>query len=416
MTTLEFLRGNLRFLGFGFTLAFFSCFGQTFLVSLFGASLRGEFGLSHGTFGLTYSVATLLGGITLAVVGRQIDRVDLRYFTSIACVALAVACLLVALTPSLVVLYVAMFAIRLSGQGMMAHISATSMARYFDKARGRAISLSSLGFPVSQTVMPIIAVALLGAFGWRQTWLIFAAAVALFVLPLVLWLLSGHQHRHAAFGAETTPATKPGPAGGALEIAVVHQWTQAEVVRDTRFYLLMPVVLAPPFLMTGLFFHQVHIVESKGWSLEWFATAITGFALSTILALLIGGSAVDRFSARRLLPFYLGPLLIGLVILALFNHPLAAYGFLLSAGLTTGASRALVGSIWAEIYGVAHLGAIRSLTGSIGIVSTAISPVLFGRAFDLGVSVERLVGICILYIVFSTLLVLVSIRATPARP
>jgi hypothetical protein len=55
-----------RLLAFGFVLAFFSSFGQTSFIAVFGPVLRQEFGLSNGALGGMYSAATLASGLLLA--------------------------------------------------------------------------------------------------------------------------------------------------------------------------------------------------------------------------------------------------------------------------------------------------------------------------------------------------------------
>ena len=38
-----------------------------------------------------------------------------------------------------------------------------------------------------------------------------------------------------------------------------NQWSHSEVIRDRRFYQICLVTLAPAFIITGLFFHQIHL-------------------------------------------------------------------------------------------------------------------------------------------------------------
>mgnify|MGYP001991945740 FL=1 len=85
---------------------------------------------------------------------------------------------------SLAVLGFAIFICRLAGQGLMSHTALTSMARYFEHDRGKAISIANLGFPAGQAVFPIVAVSVIAAVGWRETWLLAGALVAIGVLPL----------------------------------------------------------------------------------------------------------------------------------------------------------------------------------------------------------------------------------------
>ena len=50
MSTLSFILSNARWLAAGFVLALGSCFGQTFFIGVFGASIREEFSLTDGDF------------------------------------------------------------------------------------------------------------------------------------------------------------------------------------------------------------------------------------------------------------------------------------------------------------------------------------------------------------------------------
>ena len=54
-------------------------------------------------------------------------------------------------------------------------------------------------------------------------------------------------------------------------------------------------------------------------------------------------------------------------------------------GAAAGMAGGLTSSLWAELYGVRHLGAIKSLGGSLAVFGTALSPALFGWLLDRGV-------------------------------
>jgi len=186
MRYVTFARSNWRFLSFGVLLAFFSSFGQTYFIGLFGAEIRAEFALSHGTFGLAYSAATLASGLCLIWLGRLIDDIDLRLFCLLVCGALVAACFFMALVPGIITLGIAFFLLRLTGQGLLSHAYVISMARYFDEDRGKAVSVAGLGHPIGEAVFPIVIVALIGAMGWRDTWLFFGLLGLVVLLPLVL--------------------------------------------------------------------------------------------------------------------------------------------------------------------------------------------------------------------------------------
>lgn len=387
-----------RFLAFGIALTFFSSFGQTFFIALFSEPIREAFSLSHGGFGVCYSLATLTSGLSLIWIGRKIDTIDLRLFTAALCAGLTVAAFLMASVNSVVMLVIAIFMLRLTGQGLFGHTAATTMARYFDSARGKALSISQLGYPAAEAAMPILTVIAIERLGWRSTWMMIGVILVVGVTPLIMWLLKGHAQRHemhllrlqARIENERISGQAIGIDAASDSRVLMKDWTCREVLGDRRFYLMLPAILAPGFIVTGFFFHQVHLVETKGWGLTYFAACFAAFAGAQLPAGLLAGLLVDRFSARRLMSLFLSPLALGLVVLASGDHFLIAPIFLILIGLTAGVSGTVVGSMWAEIYGVTHLGAIRAMATSIMVLGTAGSPILIGLLVDRGVSFEAI--------------------------
>lgn len=382
MSYLSFISANPRFLGFGLFLTFSSSFGQTFFISLFSNELRSDFGLSHGEFGGVYSVATLSSGFFLIWVGRAIDRLDLRVFTGVVVLGLAGASFTMANASSIVMLGLAVFGLRLFGQGLLGHIAMVCMARYFEKARGKAVSLASLGYPLGEAALPFMAIAVLGAYGWRASWEFIAAAILILVFPIAMLLLRSAPHKNV---------TEPEVAvSGSDRMRVSREASLREVLRDSRFYLILPAILAPSFITTGMFFHQRHLADVKDWSLELLASAFVIFAISQSLTGLSAGQAIDRFGARRLLPVFLLPMGTAMLLLSFSDAPISAQLYMFATGATAGAGAALFGSLWAELYGVRHLGAIRSFVTSLMVFSTALSPPFMGLLFDAGIAFEAL--------------------------
>lgn len=406
MNYLDFVRANRRFLGFGLLLAFSSSFGQTFFIALFGAEIRAEFDLSHGTFGTVYSMATLASALALVWLGRRIDDLDLRLYSALVCAGLVAACLVMGAAGSVVLVALGIFLLRLTGQGLLGHTAATSMARYFHDQRGKAMSIASVGHSAGDALLPLPAVLLIGLLGWRGAWLAIGAVLAVVLVPAVLWLLKGHGERQRRLHDRMQ-------AGSGAGTLVGRQRSRREVLADPWFYKVLPAVLAPPFILTGLFFHQVHLAEAKGWSLAWLASCFAGFAAATVMASLLSGLLVDRFGARRLLPFYLLPLGLGVGLLATLDHPAVALAYLLLAGASNGMGFAIVGALWAEAYGVAHIGAIRAMVSALMVFSTALSPAALGWLIDWGLAMETVAALCLGYVAASMALLALPLAADP---
>ncbi|MDP6566921.1 MAG: MFS transporter [Alphaproteobacteria bacterium] len=406
MNYLAFALANRRFLSFGLLVAFFSSFGQTYFIAVFGPDIRAEFGLSHGAFGGYYAIGTTASAICLIWAGRMIDRLDLRLLSAGVCLALTAACAFMALVPAAWVLAPAIFALRLTGQGLMSHTAMTSMGRYYEAERGRAISVAMLGFPLGVAVFPALGVALSGALGWRLAWAAIAAALAVFLVPLVLWLLRGHASRHRMFMERSATDGQETPGGPVRR----RQWTRAEVLRDPRFYLLSFAITAPSFIVTGLFFHQALVAAAKGWSLAWMATAFIGYTVGSICANLVFGPLIDRYGARRLLAFYLLPLAAACLCIIPFDHALVAIAYTMLMGISSGGGQTLIGAAWPEFYGVLHLGAIRAMVMSLSVVGSALSPAVLGWLIDLGVSIEAIAGAFLIYLAAAVGCIVLALR------
>ena len=368
----------MRWLGAGFLLSISSSFGQTYFISLFSGDLRNAFDLSHGDFGAIYTIATLASAATLVWLGKLADSQQFARVCAVTVAGLAVTALCMSLVVSPVMLIFVIFGLRLCGQGMLSHLCFTAMGRWYNAQRGRAIAIAAMGFPVGEALFPIAAVSLSLWIGWRETWLVAAASLMCLSLPIIYILLQRRRtpRRHAAADADAETDSQP------------RSWSRAEVLRDPLFYGLMPGILAPSFILTGVFFHQVHLVEVKGWSLSLFAATYPAYSLAAVGASLAFGWAVDRWSAGRLLPAYLVPMGVGLFVLGLGDARWTAAAFMGLSGITAGAATTLVGALWAEIYGTRHLGAIRALAVAAMVFATGLAPGLMGFLLDLGIDLE----------------------------
>jgi MFS family permease len=390
---LRFVALHWRFLLFGVLAAALSGFGQTFYVGVFGGELRAAFDLTHGQYGLLYSVATLGSGILMVWAGAWIDRMSLQQFAVLVGLGVAVGAVVMGLAASAVMIGMGFFLLRLFGQGLFMHMASTSMGRHFAANRGKAVSIASKGLPLAEAVMPAAGVALIALIGWRHTWLASAVVMVVFFIPLLLWLLHGRGVR----GENTSTGANPTQAPGVP--VSPRQWTRSEVLRDLRFYRLLPVVLAPPLIVTAMIFHLAHLGEGKGWSMQWLATTFTGFALAHVVGLLVSGVVLDRFGARLMLRVFLFPMLAGLLVVAWLDHPLWAWVFMICLGASIGGAGTLLGALWPVLYGVAHLGAIRAMVHSAMMIATAIMPVTVGLALDASATMESVALVLSGYIV-----------------
>ncbi|WP_245414885.1 MFS transporter [Aureimonas flava] len=380
----RFLVANARWLGGAFLLCLCSSFGQTYFISLSGGEIRRELQLSHGEFGLLYMLATLASAATLPFLGRAIDRFPTRRVASATVVGLAAACVVMATVPSVPVLVVALYLLRLCGQGMMSQTAFTAVGRWFVANRGRAVSYATIGYQAGEATLPLIFVATVGLLGWRGSWFASAAFLVVLGLPAI----------YALVRRERDPQSTMAPD---LRRPAVRERMLAEVVRMPSFYLLCTAVVAPSFIVTTIFFHQIYLADLRGWPVELFASGFVLMSTATAACALTCGWLIDRYTAVRILPFFLLPLTFACLAISQIESSAAIFVFMGLVGISNGFAATLFGALWPELYGVRHLGAIRSVVLSAIVFGSALGPGVTGYLIDRGVSFPLQIAVMGIY-------------------
>lgn len=387
MVYLQFIRANWLFLLAGFLLTFTSSYGQTYFISLFAGEIKGEFGLSDGQWGGIYTIGTTLSAITMVWAGVLTDRFRVRRLSFWVMIALATACLAMATVPNWIALIFVIYALRLTGQGMMSQLGSVAMVRWFEATRGKALSLSSMGFAAGQAILPVVFVALFASFHWRSLWML-AAALVLITMPVMLMLL--RQERTPQSMAETTQRT--GMDG-------LH-WTRMQMMRHGLFWLMIPMIIGPAAWGTALFFQQVHLTEVKGWTLVSFVALLPLYTVTSVISTFVSGWAVDRFGVNRVTPVQMLPFALSFAVLAYADTIVMAGVGLMIFGVGQGMQATATSVFWAEFYGTRYIGSIKAVAAALMVFGSAIGPGVTGLFIDLGVNFpEQMIPIAIYYVI-----------------
>lgn len=393
-----FLRINAAWLAAGFLLTFTSSFGQTFFISLFAGEIREKFQLSNGQWGGLYTIATTASAIAMVWAGTLTDRYRVRSLGPIVFAGLALAALAMAAVPSVWVLVIVIFALRLTGQGMSNQLAIVAMARWFVATRGKALAIARLGYSTGEALLPMIFVALLALVQWRLLWVAAAGIVLLAIPPLAVLLQRERIPSEMAAGQDAT-----GMDG--------RHWSRSDVLGHRLFWFAVPLLIGPPAFGTALFFHQVHLAEVKGWELLQFVALFPVYSGMGLVVMLASGWAVDRLGTARMIPWLLLPMAAGFFLMGRAETLSgAAVAFVLLA-LTTGANGTVPSAFWAEFYGTRHIGSIKALASALMVFGSAIGPGLTGLLIDLGYPLPtQMVGIA-LYFVVAALLMGLGVRS-----
>lgn len=366
---LPFLKTSAKPLGFGFSLTLFSSLGQTFFISLFVPSLMRDLGISNSYFGSVYAIATISSSIIFMFLGHQVDHLPLRPYVYKTLGLLAASTWFLSLVIHPLMLPFALLGLRFSGQGLMGHISQTVMSRHFDLDRGKALSITSLGFSAGEALFPILVAIAIPVLGWRATGMVNGLVLIGIMYPYLRSIPLEDYHTN-----EPSQNSKP-------------QWS---ILRDKGFLQLMPSALILSLTNTAVLFNQLLIVDARGWNPAWYSMVFAGYAMAKLVFGVVSGPLIDRFSATKLFIIHHLPIIVGLALFGMSRAPWTAVVYLLAAGFSLGLGGPIRSAAIAEVHGLTGLGGVRAVYTAFMVLGSALGPLLFGVLLDQGVSFEPL--------------------------
>ena len=381
---------SLKVILFGFIFTFFSSFGQSFFLGLFNTSIRNELSITHGQFGSIYASATLLSSFVLIWFGKKIDDINISKFALFVILLLSFSSFFFSTISSTLILFLAIFLMRFSGQGMMSHTATTTVSRYFTKSRGKALSTSWFGLSSAEFILPVLIIYLLSIYDWKIIWKSISLIV-LIILPSASYFLV----KNLKFESRETDGTEKQKEKN------IKNWKRIEVLKDYRFYIICANMLAMPWIATGTFVYQSFILSSKNWGPYIIAQSFMAYSILSVITLIISGILIDKFTSRKLIVYMNIPLLISVFIIIYFDQSFTAFIFLGLIGISNGFANVLGSSTWAEIYGVKYIGSIKALTTALMVFATAFGTALFGYLIDRDFSIEQIGAISAIYISIS---------------
>lgn len=362
-----------------FSCMFFVGYGQTYFVSQYVFFIREELNLSRSEISLIYSAATLLASFNLPFLGRLLDKYSQYRFFIITSLLLCAGLTTMAGAASVTALFIGFYLLRGFGQVPLSLMATTIISRNFGKNRGKFLTIAGIGRPISEGIIPFLAISLITAIGWRGSLYSFVGIFFLIMIPIGLIFISQ---------IPTEPLYPENKEVHQKDEEVTWTWKMAIEKRWPIFIMITNALL--PFIVTGLFFQQDAIASFKNWNLETMSYSFLALSIANVFGNFIWGPLIDKITAIRVLPIGLVPLCLGLIALAVIKHEYAAHIYMACIGLSVGATGLVRNSLWAEIYGIKHLGSIKGLDSNVIVVGTAFAPIIYAWLLDNGVGTKEL--------------------------
>ncbi len=411
---MKFYRKHAVILSFAVLQLFFSAPGQTFFISIFVPSIHSSFHISQTSFMLLYGVATLLAALLLNPAGQLIDHHNPKRVLAAITILMAIGCWILGSATNVVMLCIGFLLVRFIGQGVFGLTASTLLARKFLKNRGRAMSLMTLGFSLSEAVFPFFSLLLLDHWGWRTSFFSFGILIIVVMLPIQWLLLSKIKLEDTEyFEDEFTIQPLHLPGETVPETHSQHSYTLKHVISDPTFYWVTIASCLPPMIVSGLFFYQGTIFELHRWPLIWIVTGLQCYALFKSVAALGIGPVIDKVGPIYPFCAMIFFLSVGAALITVGGGIEITLLYYIFIGIALGLSGPVIDVVWPNLYGIKHIGSIKGFAATFRNGLTAFGALPLALALDHGIPVLTVIGWTSVFIFLLTWIPLWVAKKTP---
>lgn len=332
--------------------------------------LKEEFGWSFAETSLSMTIYGITGALLAPYFGSLADRHGVRKVALLSTLAFGlVFAALGAIPASIFAFYLLWFMVGLVGIGSTPVTFSRAINMWFYKNRGLALGILLLGTSFGALVIPRVAVWAIGEWGWRGMY----PAVALF--PLLVSLPIGY-----LLLREPRPEEMPAgiTAGGGLAGV-----TLGEALRDRRFWTIWLSIALVALAYGGAHIHMPEIIKQHGMGAAEGASIMGMIGLALMAGRIITGWLLDRIWAPIVcLPILLIPALACWWLMGTGTEVQTVYLAAFMLGFAAGAESDLIAYLASRYFGMASYGKIYGMLYMPFGISSAISPVLYGRVRD----------------------------------
>ena len=353
--------------------------------------LTEQFGWNRGALSGAFSVGSVLTGILAVISGRLTDKYGPKFFTITAGILLGTGFMLMSQISALWQAYLIWGLLIGAGLGCSGNSTVSSIARWFVKKRGLAISVTIAGFNFGAVIGPLIIQWLISAYDWQRAFLIVGLVPLLVNIPLAMFIKKDpHQMGIKAYG-EDEPAEVKRTAEKATE-----ELSFASIAKSRAFWVFGSLQFAFGFCMQTIVVHIAPHANDIGVPALIAASILSIAAAGRAIGNLTTGFLSERLGSRRVLTGCLILMTASLIWLIFARNTIGFFIFALAFGATTGGINPLFMLVPAELFGLKNLGIISGVFQLLGTTGGALGSPLAGYIFDISGEYRTAFGISVL--------------------
>lgn len=371
---------------------------------LFVTSMTEEFGISLTTFNLGGTILVAAMALAGLAIGPLLDRHSIRNVMAGGALLLAASLALMSRATEVWQLGVLLGVGVAPAIAMLGPLAATTVvAKWFERLRGRAIGIASIGPIAGGLLIAYPAGVLIQSSGWRVALLWFAAG-ALLMVPVVWLVIRNRPEDIGQVVDGGRSAAEPEAIGSAPVV-----WSAGAILTSQRFWpLALALGIAFGFI-SGWTFNVGKFAADLGHDTERASLLLVAGAALGIPGTFLLGWLADRRDGRALLWIAIAAQVAAFAVLR--AEP--GFGLLLAASAVIGCGAGGLLPVYAALlgraFGPATFGIAMGLGGIVQLPFFAVAPPLIGRLRDQSGSFDSALLLLIaVYLVAAGLLVLLQ--------
>ncbi|MFW5834282.1 MAG: MFS transporter [Pseudomonadota bacterium] len=347
--------------------------GFTDSFGLFLLPVETELGVTRSTMTGVYSVFMLTLGLAGPVAGHVFDRLGSRRAYLLGLLSLALGFQLAAGAESVVRYYLGAGVLTGIGVAAAGMVPATALlSRWFEGRLGTVLGFAYASMGVGVLVMMPVTQLLLDAFGWRETYALFAKVLLVVALGVVVLPMTR---------LDRGSLRKRNPAGVGGKV-----WTLPLALRTGAFWGLFAVYFFTGYAAYSILPQAPAYLIEQGFDALLVASLIGLIGILSVVGMASIGTLADRFGRRFMVTIsYLCSLsgITAILAVAIWPSFVLVYGFILFFGVAQGARGPIITVMTARLFEGGGVGSIYgAITMGLGF-GAAVGSLLSGVMHDL---------------------------------
>ena len=353
--------------------------GIRFTIGPFLKPVSADLGLDRGSFSLVIALSLLLYGAFMPLVGRLVDRMGSRVVCSAGAVVMAASLVLSGRMTTLWEFYLYYAVIGSLGLAATGHVmGSVTLARWFVKRRGVAMSFLGSASMAGMAVLVPAAMWCILRFGWRTSFAILGIGSLLVMLPLTLWVLRDDPE---SLGLEAD-GIGAGPAAAGSVTSVIERTTIADALQVPSFWLLTAGLFNCGFSMSLLAAHGVPMLTDHGFHPMTASSAIGFLGMTAIGGGIMLGLISDRCGRKPVLAAVYLLRLAAFSMLFFVRDPVLLLVVAAIGGVGMSGSLAMTSALTGDVFGRFSVGSIFGLIFLSHQTGSSLGSWLGGFLFD----------------------------------